>query len=276
MHDTSHEGLKQEIILTPGELFSNTSVIYKLELYPTDEFFETYETRNPRVATIGAVCIIAFMAGLFFLYDFCVRKEFDARKELLEAKRQFVRFVSHEVRTPLNTVCMGLTLMQEEMAVAMGLERSDLEELQHENFDSKTLPGEKAFDWLTLSHEVLVNAKASVDVLNDLLNYDKVQQGNLVLELSTFSLWTLLESTVGEFKLAALERRITLKLDFSPIAGQSSDQPSFKSEAVLPPKIGRMVVVGDTVRLSQVIRNLVSNALKFTRENGMYILIVAK
>ena len=51
------------------------------------------------------------MSTLFFLYDRCVRKEFDARKELFDAKRQFVRFVSHEVRTPLNSVSMGLTLM---------------------------------------------------------------------------------------------------------------------------------------------------------------------
>ena len=277
MHEISHQELKQEIILTPPDMFSNTSAIYKLAVYPTEEFFDTYRTRNPRAATIGAVCIILFTAALFFLYDFCVRKEFDARKDLLEAKRMFVRFVSHEVRTPLNTVCMGLTLMQEEIVQAMGLKHGSLQkELKRQDFQNKQVAGEKAFEWMSLSQEVLINAKASVDVLNDLLNYDKVQQGNFHLELSIFSMWTMLESTVAEFKLAALERKVNLRLDFSAIADIArglEEEAAPQTEAALPSDVRAMRVVGDNVRLSQVVRKLVSNGLKFTPEDGMYLVL---
>jgi signal transduction histidine kinase len=52
---------------------------------------------------------------IFFLYDSCVRREFMIKKDLLESKRRFMRFVSHEVRTPLNAVRMGLNVLWHEM-----------------------------------------------------------------------------------------------------------------------------------------------------------------
>mmetsp|Transcript_6804 Transcript_6804/g.17529 ORF Transcript_6804/g.17529 Transcript_6804/m.17529 type:complete len:971 (+) Transcript_6804:35-2947(+) len=293
LHDSSYNHLRHNITLTPDDLFSEFSTTYQLEMYPNSEFFETYETNNPRNATIGAVCIIVFVSALFFVYDFCVHKEFDARQELLEAKRMFVRFVSHEVRTPLNTVCMGLELMQEEMVNAMDAARrsgtgnankdsQDKKETKHtstpklqgEQLVGKTVKGEDAFEWLSLSQSVLNNAQASVDVLNDLLNYDKVQMGELSLELSVVSLWELLDSTVNEFRLAAQERKINLSLDFGDVAKAYGDspelEPASKKTGVdqLSKSTQARRVVGDVVRLSQVIRNLVSNGLKFTPEDG--------
>jgi signal transduction histidine kinase len=126
LHDSEYDKYLREIVLTGDDgLFSSTSATYTLRLYPSDEFFETYTTSNPRIATIGAVCIILFTSLLFFVYDFLVRQEFHEKKELLEAKRRFVRFVSHEVRTPLNSVCMGLALMEEEMGSALGIYAKD-------------------------------------------------------------------------------------------------------------------------------------------------------
>jgi len=292
LHDRSYNNLRNNITLTPDGLFSSFSTPYQLELYPNSDFFETYETDNPRNATIGAVCIIVFVSLLFFVYDFCVRKEFDARQDLLEAKRLFVRFVSHEVRTPLNTVCMGLALMQEEMGIAMGaVQRGGLtntnekdqpttnnnrdgSKLEEKDFTGKTVTGEQAFEWMSLSQEVLNNAQASVDVLNDLLNYDKIQMGKLSLELSILSLWDLLESTVGEFKLAAQERKVKLDLDFSQViqayetAAADDEEEGTRKHDTSSKLMKVRRVVGDTVRLSQVIRNLVSNGLKFTPEDG--------
>jgi NADH:ubiquinone oxidoreductase subunit H len=67
-------------------------------------------------AMVCAVCIIAFTSILFLLYGLCVYQESNAKQEPLEAKRSFVCFVSYEVHTPLNSVCMVLTLTREEFA----------------------------------------------------------------------------------------------------------------------------------------------------------------
>jgi len=87
---------KMTTTLVDPNLLSEGSVNYKLTCYPNDHFFETYTTNNPTTAAIGAVAIILVTSLLFFLYDFFVRQEFSAKKDLFDAKRKFVRFVSHE------------------------------------------------------------------------------------------------------------------------------------------------------------------------------------
>ena len=47
---------------------------------------------------VGAVCIMLFTSALFLLYDFFVRQEFLSKQLIMQAKRNYVRYVSHEVR----------------------------------------------------------------------------------------------------------------------------------------------------------------------------------
>jgi len=65
-------------------------------MYPNDELYRVYSTNAPKIVSACAVLSILFTAYLFFVFDCLVRKEFRAKKDLLEAKRQFMRFVSHE------------------------------------------------------------------------------------------------------------------------------------------------------------------------------------
>jgi signal transduction histidine kinase/CheY-like chemotaxis protein len=196
----------------------------------------------------------------FFLYDFFVRNEFRAKTNLLAAKRQFVRFVSHEVRTPLNSVCMGLTLLQEEIAMSLGYSTvEDFAAASQDEVLSRSQIAGKDQEWLNLAHEVQVNAQSSVDVLNDLLNYDKIESGTLMLELSVIPIWNLIEQTVNEFKLPAATKKINLSLKLP-----KDENTPF----AIAKKLNQQKVVGDSVRITQILRNLVSNALKFTPENG--------
>jgi hypothetical protein len=99
LHNTKYSGFEQSICLTCGDVFNEEfSAQYTMKMYPTEDFFEIYSTNNPRVATIGAILIIVFTSCLFILYDYFVRREFQSKQDLLKAKRQFMRFVSHEVR----------------------------------------------------------------------------------------------------------------------------------------------------------------------------------
>ena len=100
-HNSNYDEFQKSIVLTGDSLFNKDSPVYTLTMFPSDQFFDAYSTPNPRRASIGAVCIILFVSMLFFLYDYFVRRDIHKRQSVLEAKRAFMRFVSHEVRTPL-------------------------------------------------------------------------------------------------------------------------------------------------------------------------------
>ena len=283
------------------QYFADTAPAYTLDLYSTEAFVEEYSTENPWIACIGAVAIIVFTSLLFFSYDFFVRKEFSSKKSLLESKRQFVRFVSHEVRTPLNTVCMGLTLMQDDFSKCLGLRHGvapssnsgDAERRKSASCttgDNATNPSpsgsshiyesEQVEDWMQLSAQIQSNAEAAVSVLNDLLNYDKIQMGNLTLELSLMPAWSIIQKTVAEFQIASLEKHIRLKCDFTSLLEDGVEQPDVPQPdddhlqksilKQLTPEKRNFKIVADNIRIAQVLRNLISNGLKFSSENGTY------
>ena len=85
--------------------------------------------------------------------------------------------LQNAVRTPLNSVCMGLSILQGELARNLGFKSAD-DLLLHPDEVPKGVSVEQRKqhkDWFELSHEVHTNAQSSVDVLNDLLNFDKVR-----------------------------------------------------------------------------------------------------
>ena len=298
-----------KIPITEG-IFSDETVNYYMDIYATEEFVSQFdylmgdsEFPFSIVVCLGTVFVMLFTSLLFVAYDYYVRKEFNAKNQLLEAKRRFVRFVSHEVRTPLNTVCMGLTLLENDLAGALDgseLTKALKDSVNTSKMDSRVdndelvLKKENVEDWLSLSTQVFHNADAAVGVLSDLLNYDKIQMGALTLELSLINLWATLEKTVEEFKMAATEKTVELSIDFSPLmkpglfsADNSSTaktdllvqkggiEESAKSQSMkasdLPADIQKCLVVGDKIRLTQVFRNLISNALKFSKPHSKYI-----
>lgn len=290
LHDTRYNKYAKSTSLTgkPGAFFSNFSASYTLTLYPNQELFQVYSTQNPYVATIGVVFVIVFTSFLFFLYDFFVRQEFNEKRSVLEAKRMFIRFVSHEVRTPLNAACMGLRLLQEEIGRTLHVGMYADSKFSTDNKNTSKLPplisSESqicfAKDILGLSQEVMSNTESAVDILNDLLNYDKIEMGTMQLELTVVPIWDLVERTVSEFRLAATARKINVMLDFGSLVvqpphggdGEETDLESAAGSSMhanqLPNAIREYRILGDTIRLTQVLRNLLSNALKFTPEEG--------
>lgn len=295
-HDEKYGHLGETVILVePGNMNNNATDTYTLTLYPNSELFESYKSATPIYATVGAIVAMLLTSAMFIVYDYYVRREFTAKKELLEAKRQFVRFVSHEVRTPLNSVCMGLALLQEEIAVSLGYRSPESmmlaqEQEKAQNQTAKTAPGifgknktlsrteveERDREWFELAHEVQTNAQSSVDVLNDLLNYDKIESGTLMLELTAVPIWDLVERTVSEFRLPAATKKIQLQLTLPRQKDQNAEEGApplaGTGDGVIPQELRDQKSVGDVVRLTQVLRNLVSNAIKFTPEGGkLYI-----
>lgn len=259
-HEKDKDGLCRS--LTPDDE-RYYSVFYTLCLYPTNTFYDSLSTSNPRTATIGAVLVIFLTSLIFLIYDFGVRREFHNKRALLEAKRQYMRYVSHEVRTPLNAVCMGLAVLQEELATALGKNSADELDREIDTCPTTTPHAESNLSWFKLTAEVLDNATTAADVLSDLLNYDKIKYGQMQLELSVLSFGDLVKKSVREFKLPASKKNLDFTVEF--VDGNATgdvEQPSLVSSSMLSfdeKSAKHMKLVGDASRLNQVLRNLISS-----------------
>lgn len=291
------------------------STEFTITIYPTEEYFESYTTRNPIVASIGAVCVMLLTSVLFFGYDYFVQKEFQAREIVLQAKRKFMRFISHEVRTPLNAVCIGLGLLADEL---MGFERKQFDAARNSSSEKQSSkksskpdsPNQKGAsdtirndgsqltqlefqkgqlteghirEWMTLTAETLHNTQAAVNVLNDLLNFDKIESGDLTLDISLISMLDLVQITSHEFRLQAKQKRLQFGVDYSLLRSASDGRSSQKGKRSkikqpldeISEDIRHLRVAGDVVRLAQLMRNLISNAIKFTPEDGKVDIILS-
>lgn len=118
-------------------------------------------------------------------------------------------------------------------------------------------------EWIKLSEDIHSNTQNAVDVLNDLLNYDKIETGTMVLELGIVSIWSLLDRAASEFVLQARQKSVDFKVDF----GNARDV-DVEGQWKWARGVEGLKVIGDGVRITQVIRNLISNGLKFTPEKG--------
>ncbi len=142
-----------------------------------------------------------------------------------QVQSEFLSTMSHEIRTPLNAV-IGMSNL-----LLMNNPRPD----QSENL------------------EILkFSANNLLAIVNDVLDFNKIESGKIVFEKIKFNLVDLMQNICGGQIIKAEEKGLLFKLDIDSA-------------------LRRKVIFGDPTRLTQIIFNLVSNAIKFTSEGSILV-----
>lgn len=143
-----------------------------------------------------------------------------------EAKTRFLANVSHEIRTPISGI-MGIT----QMRMSLSHSREEKQQLQM----------------------VMDSSEKLLNIVNNVLDYSKIEHGELSFSLHTFSLTVLLKELFNEFSPMASTKNLELRFV------DTDDVPE--------------ILFSDRYKLRTILTNLIQNAVSYTNEGSVVLTI---
>lgn len=191
----------------------------------------------PLLTTTAAIAFVLGVSSAYWGFALIVQREAilniqlkDARLKAESMGRQRAQFfaqMNHEIRTPLNGI-LGVT------------------ELLKPHVDKP--------EATALLQELENSGNLLMSIVNEVLDFSKVEAGQVRLENLPLDLKSLLESAAAHYRRLAASKNVALTLYVAP-----DPMP---------------LVMGDPMRLNQILHNILSNALKFTREGEIGVRLV--
>jgi len=147
-------------------------------------------------------------------------------EDAAQSKQLFMSTMSHEIRTPLNEV-IGITNL--------------------------LLQGNPREDQMDYIKALKFSGNHLLTLVNDVLDYNKMESGKIVFEQTQFNLSDFLDEIMRSYSFRSKAKNLSFDI---------------KKENELPAE-----VIGDPIRLNQILSNLLSNALKFTNHGSIQVIV---
>jgi PAS domain S-box-containing protein len=147
-------------------------------------------------------------------------------EEAAQSKQLFMSTMSHEIRTPLNEV-IGITNL--------------------------LLQGNPREDQMDFIKTLKFSGNHLLTLVNDVLDYNKMESGKLVFEQTQFNLSDFLDEILRSYSFRSKAKHLSFDIR------KGSDIP--------------IDVIGDPIRLNQILSNLLSNAMKFTNFGSITVTV---
>jgi signal transduction histidine kinase len=207
-----------------------------------------YRANSILNASSDCICVHTYMQMIFTVMVITMQSRItriEAMKQsrFVKERQAFIRYISHEIRTPLNTVFLGLEFVT-----------SELLKWNSPKLKSQVLP------ILETVNDIRSSCQISLSILDDLLTFDKMEGGKMTLELKYLNCCSFIAAVAKPFQVNARERGITF---------------NFCRDLVLVDNSCSGCLHIDSSKMGQVMRNLISNALKFTPVGGTVTISVS-
>ena len=212
---------------------------------------------------IGQAILVAY---LNVVENFCIAYEAASKDHQLRTRLDMVRYISHEMRSPLNTSFLGVQILRgtiESVMSSINSIRSRIKSAvgaEEARLLSKVV--EEIEEVKETSELVKESSCIALETLNDMLTFDKIDDNKLVLEREELDVWSFVSETARPFRLNAMKEKVTLIIDCVHIETNWFDT---------------CFINADKFKLKQVLRNFVSNAMKFCdKQKGVVQISVEK
>lgn len=213
----------------------------------TDKYVIFYNNML-NIYTIGFISIVFIFCTLMcFMYFYTkvldnderlnnqLKHALDEANKINVLKDRFISTVSHEMRTPTQSIIGFLELI-----------KSDIEE--EINKDSNKINIDFLIKLLDNINISLRSSENLIFLINNILDYSKIIAGKFTLNRVTFDFCKMRTNLFDMFKLSAIKKNINITYN------RNDQIPKY--------------LVGDVNRIQQILINLIGNAIKFTHENG--------